>query len=70
MVYIEESVLLPKPDKRYKVGSIKLDKNGRYRGHPDTVDLKHIQIPQGAPITMQMNPPFVISRELATLDLT
>ena len=63
---IYDAVLeLPKPDKRYKVGNIKKDKSGKLRGNPKTVELKRLQVPSNAPLSMQLNPPYVISQELA-----
>lgn len=60
-----EPTELPKSDKRYKVGFIKQDKKGRWRGNPDTVELKRMVIPSSAPIHMQLNPPLVMTKELA-----
>lgn len=59
-------IKLPKPDKRYKVGKIVEDGKGNYRGHPDTVELKRMPLPPQAPIHLQLNPPLVASRELAS----
>lgn len=59
--YIE----LPKSDKRYRVGNIKTDNKGKARGNPETVELRPMPIPANAPIEMQLNPPLVISNELA-----
>ena len=63
---IYDAVLeLPKPDKRYKVRNIKKDKSGKLRGNPKTVELKRLQVPSNAPLSMQLNPPYVMSQELA-----
>lgn len=59
------NLILPKSDKRYKAGKISKDKKGMYRGNPVTVELKRMDIPQSAPIEMQLNPPLVASAELA-----
>ncbi len=55
---------LPKSDKRYRVGNIQLDKKGRYRGHPDTVELKRMPLPPEAPLHIQLNPPLVMTADL------
>lgn len=56
---------LPKPDKRYKVGNIAKDNKGKFRGHPDTVELRPMPLPPGAPLHIQLNPPLVATIELA-----
>lgn len=56
---------LPRADKRYKIGAIKLDKKGRLRGHPETVNVRFLKIPVDAPMSMQLNPPIIISAVLA-----
>lgn len=56
---------LPKPDKRYNKGKIVKDKNGRWRGNSDTVELRRMSIPASAPIEMQLNPPYIATDELA-----
>ena len=56
---------MPKSDKRYRIGNIAKDKNGRYRGNPATVELKRMPLPPEAPLHMQLNPPLVASIELA-----
>ena len=59
---------LPKPDKRYKVGKIVKDKKGTYRGHPLTVIPKSMEIMNNLHrdnIALTLNPPIVISAELA-----
>jgi hypothetical protein len=60
-----KEILLPKSDRRYKPGSIKRDTKGRYRGHPDTVELKRMHLPPNAPPHIQLNPPLVAGIELA-----
>ena len=65
-----ETIQLPKPDKRYKVGKIVKDKHGDYRGHPLTVIPKSVEILTNSYIdnvAMQLNPPIVVSTELAEL---
>lgn len=57
-------VELPKPDKRYKLGRIAKDKKGKYRGHPDTVIPKVMEIPKNAPLSMQLNPPLLADQVL------
>jgi len=52
---------LPKPDKRYKPGKIVRDKNGVFRGHPDSVTLKTANMPN----ELQLNPPLIATPELA-----
>lgn len=56
---------LPKPDKRYRPGTITKDNKGAYRGHPDTVELKRMSVPLGAPLDIQLNPPLIATKELA-----
>lgn len=56
---------LPKADKRYKPGNIAKDSKGKYRGHPDTVTLRRMTIPEAAPMYMQLNPPLIVTPELA-----
>lgn len=58
---------LPKADKRYKVGNIAKDRTGQLRGNPLTVTPRVMDIPKSAPLSMQLNPPLVISNELADL---
>ncbi|MBH1979953.1 hypothetical protein I8H89_00355 [Candidatus Saccharibacteria bacterium] len=59
-------IVLPKQDKRYKVGNISKDNKGKYRGHPDTVAVRFIEVglERNAPTAMNMNPPIVVSDEL------
>lgn len=52
---------LPKADKRYKIGTIKKDKKGRYRGHPKTVLPTRIE----TALIGILNPPIVISEVLS-----
>lgn len=59
---------LPKSDKRYKPGKIVKDAKGKYRGHPLTVIPKTMEIINSTHHDMlkyQLNPPIVISSELA-----
>ena len=61
---------LPKPDKRYKKGKIKKDNKGVYRGNPETVTPKFIDLPyELTPNDMALvsaaNPPMIVSPELA-----
>ena len=56
---------LPKADRRYKSGNIAKDSKGRYRGNPDTVTLRRMTIPEVAPMYMQLNPPLIVTPELA-----
>ena len=61
---------LPKPDKRYRVGNIAKDKHGELRGHPLTVTPRHMDMLttlQSDFLSMQLQPPVVISRELGEL---
>lgn len=51
-------ITFPRADKRYKPGKITKDTKGKFRGHPETVQLKVMDLPT-------LNPPIVISRELA-----
>jgi hypothetical protein len=70
--YIE----LPKPDKRFKVGNIKKDKKGQYRGNPTTVQLQRLEPLLGELnkhvdqyhelLKLQLNPPIIIGPELAS----
>jgi len=62
-----EYIKLPKSDKRYKVGNIQKDKRGNLRGNPETVELKRMEVPNNAPLYMQLNPPLTISPELAKI---
>lgn len=56
---------LPKADRRYKPGSIKKDKKGQYRGHPDTVRMKYLVIPHNSyGLPFSLNPPKIVSIEL------
>lgn len=64
---MSSEIELPKPDKRYKVGNIAKDSKGNLRGHPDTVSPKRMVVPTSAPIHMQLNPPIIVSKELARL---
>lgn len=57
--------ILVKPDNRYKDGNIKKVK-GILRGNSKTVSMERMNIPTGATLEMQMNPPIVVSPGLAT----
>lgn len=52
-----------KPDKRFKSGNIK-QTQGHIRGNPETVALRRLEVPAGADIGLQLNPPIVVSPEL------
>jgi hypothetical protein len=52
-----------KVDRRFKNGNIKTTGN-ELRGNPETMELKRMDVPPGAPIEMQLNPPIIVSREL------
>lgn len=54
---------LPKPDKRFKPGHIKMV-NGKWRGHPDTVVPRQMDVPV-ADVELRLRPPYVISDALA-----
>lgn len=60
----KEPILLPKADNRYSKGKIVKDNNGNHRGHSKTVSLKVMDVPNTAPIEMQLNPPMIASPEL------
>lgn len=51
-------------DRRFKNGNIKQTGN-ELRGNPKTMDMKRMTIPVYAPISMQLNPPIIVSSELA-----
>ena len=64
-----------KVDRRFKEGNVRKDQNGVYRGNPTTLQLKRLE-PVIAElggvihrhnelIKLQLNPPIVISKELA-----
>lgn len=53
-----------KADKRFKLGNIKRS-GSELRGHPDTVKMERMEIPSAAPLSMKLNPPIVVSPELA-----
>lgn len=56
--------LVIKFDKRFKKGYIKQTGN-ELRGHPDTLDMQRMSVPANAPMELQLNPPIVVSAELA-----
>jgi len=62
---MSNGIILPKSDKRFTTGKIVVDKHGRARGNPLTVELKTMDIPPTAPLSMQLNPPLIASQELA-----
>jgi hypothetical protein len=65
------SVWSIKPDKRFRKGNIKV-KDGEFRGHPDTVQMNHYQLPPKPDTSVtnidhlkfQLAPPIVVSHEL------
>jgi len=54
------TVIELKSDRRYKIGNVKKVK-GVWRGHPETMELKQMEVPAG----YILQPPMVISSELA-----
>lgn len=54
-----------KADKRFKKGNIKRIGN-KLRGNPETMELKRLELPNNPfAVAHNLNPPIVISRELA-----